>query len=75
MSIKLTTNCGECMHRDVCRYKNNAANAMKKLKDMNYGKGPNDDYGWDIMMANQHVDITFSCPDFRKYDPIVLHRG
>lgn len=71
--IKLSTDCGECAHVGVCRYKHNARYAMDKLKNMIYGKGPNDDYNWDIMMAHEHVDIVFSCPNFnRKQD--VLYR-
>lgn len=62
--IKLETKCGDCIHYNVCKHKNNAQYAMDKLKKTTYGKGPNDDYAWDIMMENQHVDITFSCPDF-----------
>lgn len=64
--IKLTTNCAECSHEKMCRYKNNAKYAMEKLKKMTYGRGPNDDYDWDIMMQHEHVNITFSCPDFDK---------
>jgi hypothetical protein len=48
----------------TCKYKNNAAYAMKKLKEMTYGNGPNDDYNWDIMTQHEHVDIVFSCPHF-----------
>lgn len=66
MSIKLTTNCDECAHKAMCKYKNNAQYAMEKLKDMNYGTGPNDDYSWDTMMEAEHVNITFSCPMFMK---------
>lgn len=39
---------------------------MKKLKEMRYGDGPNDDYDWGIMMEHYNVDITFSCPHFEK---------
>lgn len=64
MSIKLTTDCNNCIHKDMCKYKNNALHAMDKLKTTIYGDGPNDDYYWDIMMQHEHVNITFSCPDF-----------
>ena len=62
--IKLSTDCKKCMHAKVCKNKDNALHAMEKLKNSNYGKGPNYNYDWDIMMNHKNVDITFSCPDF-----------
>ena len=62
--IKLKTDCKDCIHAKVCKNKDNAKNAMKKLNDTRYGDGPNDDYNWDIMMDFKHVDIEFSCPEF-----------
>ena len=62
--IKLSTDCKDCIMSKTCKYKNNAAHAMKKLKGMRYGDGPNDDYDWGIMMEHYNVDITFSCPHF-----------
>ena len=62
--IKLTTDCSECIMNKTCKYKNNAAYAMNKLKEMTYGTGPNDDYDWDTMMEVEHVNITFSCQHF-----------
>lgn len=64
--IELTTDCEKCIHATVCKNKNNAKNSMNKLKDMQYGEGPNDDYTWGTMMKHYNVDITFTCPDFRK---------
>ena len=64
--IKLKTDCAKCVHEKVCRNKNNAVNAMIKLKNMTYGNGPNDDYDWGIMMESKHVDIEFSCPDYME---------
>lgn len=64
--IKLATECGTCLHKDVCRYINNAKGDMLKLKNINYGTGPNDDYTWDTISGSHHVDITFSCPDYRN---------
>ena len=67
--IKLITDCKKCMHAAVCKNKDNAAHAMEKLKNMTYGDGPNDDYDWNTMMEHYHVDISFSCPDFRPEVP------
>lgn len=64
--IKLKTDCVKCLHEKVCKNKNNAVNDMNKLKIMQYGKGPNDDYDWAIMMEHRHVNIEFSCPDYCK---------
>ena len=64
--IKLATDCDKCIHKKMCRNKDNAKYAMERLKNMQYGKGPNDDYDWDTMMKARHVGITFSCPDFVK---------
>ena len=62
--IKLATDCKDCIHSKMCKNKDNAKYDMEKLKRTNYGKGPNDDYGWDLMISSRNVDITFSCPDF-----------
>ena len=67
----LTSNCEICSHIDVCKFKNNAKFAMAKLKNMTYGNGPNDDYDWETIMNQQHVNITFSCPDYR---PVIAPR-
>lgn len=64
--IKLKTNCNDCIHKKVCKNVNNARYNMTKLKDMQYGSGPNDDYNWDTMMEHHNVIIEFSCPDFEK---------
>lgn len=60
----LLTDCNKCIHKNICIYKDNAKSAMKRLKEMQYGEGPNDDYDWDTIMQNKHVSISFSCPDF-----------
>ena len=62
--IKLETKCEDCIMNGTCKYKNNALYAMNKLKSMDYGIGPNDDYDWDIMMEHLAVDVTFSCRHF-----------
>lgn len=67
--IKLITDCDKCIHNKMCKYRRNAELAMKKLKSMTYGTGPNDDYDWGTMMEFEHVDITFSCPDYVKATP------
>ena len=60
----LLTDCNKCIHEKICKYKDNAKNAMNRLKEMQYGEGPNDDYDWDTIMQTQHVTISFSCPNF-----------
>ena len=73
--IKLKTDCAKCLHEKVCKHKNNAVNAMIKLKNMTYGNGPNDDYDWGIMMESKHVDIEFSCPDYMENPRFsIVHR-
>lgn len=69
--IKLETDCNDCIYSKMCKNKDNAKNDMEKLKRTNYGKGPNDDYGWDLMMRSRNVVITFSCPDF---DDVAIRR-
>ena len=64
--LKLRTDSDKCIHSKVCRNKNNPKNAMKKLANTTYGNGPNDDYGWDVMMKSQNVDCSFSCPDYQE---------
>lgn len=63
--IKLTSDCEKCMHSNVCKYKNNAKNDMERLSLMTYGDGPNDDYNWSTMSESRHVNITFSCDNYR----------
>lgn len=63
--IKLKSDCEKCMHSDVCKYKNNAKNDMERLSLMTYGDGPNDDYNWSTMSESRHVNITFSCDNYR----------
>lgn len=62
--LKLLTDCDKCMYKRVCKYYGHPKQAMEKLKNTTYGDGPNDDYGWDTMMEHEHVDISFSCPDY-----------
>ena len=42
--IRLVTDCNTCIHKEVCKHKDNAKSDMEKLKNMIYGEGPNDDY-------------------------------
>ncbi|MCM1090054.1 MAG: hypothetical protein NC413_04370 [Muribaculum sp.] len=44
---------------------------MNKLKDTNYGSGPNDDYGWDVMSDHLNIKIEFSCPDYEERRPSI----
>lgn len=69
--LKLRTDCGKCSHNKVCKNKDNAKIAMEKLKGMNYGCGPNDDYDWDIMSNHLNILIEFSCPDYEERRPAI----
>lgn len=62
--IRLKTNCNNCIHNKTCKFKGHAEEDMKKLKNMIYGDGPNDDYNWDTMLESRHVNVDFSCPDY-----------
>lgn len=62
MSIKLTTDCKDCVHNAVCKYKDNALNAMERLKNKTFDVP----YTWEDSMNDLHVDITFSCQSFSK---------
>ncbi|MCM1179384.1 MAG: hypothetical protein NC347_03950 [Clostridium sp.] len=67
--LKLLTDCDKCIHGKVCKNKDNPKDAMGKLTNTTYGDGPNDDYGWDVMMKSQNVDVSFSCPDYQERKP------
>lgn len=69
--IELRTDCDKCSHVKVCKNRNNAKNAMEKLKNMNYGSGPNDDYGWDFMSEHSNIKIGFSCLDYEERRPVI----
>lgn len=73
--IYLETNCEECIHNEVCKNKNNAKHEYDRLRDLQYGKGPNDDYPYDIMMQANRVLITIKCPDFHKIEPVKRNGG
>lgn len=61
MSIKLATDCKDCVHEKVCKYKNNAVDAMNRFKSSIDGGSR-----WDDSMKNKHVDVVFSCPSFDR---------
>lgn len=63
--IKLTTDCGKCVHANVCKYRGCAESAMKKLKDTMYTPGRGG-YDWETESNYYHYDITFSCPMFTE---------
>lgn len=73
--FKLKTDCNKCSHVKVCKNQNNAKNAMEKLKSTNYGDGPNDDYGWDVMSDHLNIKIEFSCPDYEERRPAISIRS
>lgn len=73
--LKLKTDCDRCSHVKVCKNRNNAKQAMEKLKNMNYGSGPNDDYGWDIMSDHLNIKIEFFCPDYEERRPTIGRRS
>ena len=62
--ITLKTKCKNCIHNKMCKNRDNAETDMNKLKNMNYGKGPNDDYTWEDISNSRNVNIVFSCPDY-----------
>lgn len=65
--IKLVTNCEECIHNKICKFKNNAKTKMEYLKKIEYHNGfSNDVYDWETELERANVDVTFSCRDFRK---------
>ena len=70
--ITLKTNCDDCIHSNICRFKDNAKSDMERLKGTMYGKGLNDDYDWDTILKSRNVNVVFSCPDFKKKDVPIL---
>ncbi len=69
--LELRTDCSKCLHGKVCKNKDNAKFAMKKLKDTNYGSGSNGDYRWDAMSDHLNVKVEFSCPDYEERRPSI----
>ena len=70
--IKLKTDCTDCAHSKVCQYKHNARFAMDKLKKTYLHLSSNDVCTWEDKMAQDHVDIEFSCPDFARNQQTLL---
>ena len=68
--IKLKTDCETCMHKNICRFRDNAKSDVNKLKNINYGIGPNDNYDWDTISNSRHVTIEFSCMDYTRDNSI-----
>lgn len=58
--ICIVTECEKCYHEKVCKYANNAKNAMNKFKNTLYGDG----YTWKDKLLTLNVEVKFSCPDF-----------
>lgn len=70
MSINLKTDCEKCTHKNVCRNNGMAKIIGEKLKRINYGSGPNDDYDYGLMSDWYHVNIDISCADFEQVKPV-----
>lgn len=68
--IELKTDCKDCIHNKICKYKDNAKQYMEELKNMTYNTKHN--FNWDTMAAYDHVDITFSCPHFKNGKEIMF---
>ena len=60
--IILKTNCNDCIHEGVCKFKGNAKNEMNKFKNMNYLDE----------LQSRNVKVEFSCPDFEKKGKLPL---
>lgn len=77
--ISLRTDCDKCTHVKVCKNRNNAKAAVEKLKNTNYGSGPNDDdvielrtrLCWDAMSRHMNIEIDISCPDYEERRPTI----
>ena len=70
MSVNLKTDCEKCTHKKVCKNHSAALTFANKLKEINYGLGPNDDYSYDTMSDHYHVNIDISCKDFEQVKPV-----
>lgn len=65
--ISVKTDCGECSHSKVCQYKHNARLAMNKFKKEMFISGiSNEACTWEDKMAQDHVNVEFSCPDYKQ---------
>ena len=65
--IKLKSDCGDCTHSKVCRWKHNARFAMDKLKKETFISGEsNVACTWEEKMTQDNIVVEFSCPDFEK---------
>lgn len=62
--IKLATPCNEYIHSNVCKNKNQAETAAKRLKDVTFDESRYDGYGWETMSSTLRFDISFECRDF-----------
>ena len=73
--IKLKTDCVDCTHSKVCKWKHSARLAMDKLKKETFiSEESNEACTWEDKMTHDHVDIEFSCPDFEKKKEMLLKR-
>lgn len=68
--IITTSDCNECHHNAVCKYRGNPEKVMKKLKKTIYDiRDVNADYLFEQMMEQFNVNITICCPDFLQRQP------
>ena len=70
MGVNLKTNCKDCIHEKVCKNRGIAESFNKRLSELTYGCGPNDDYDWNTMSDCYHVKIDISCSDFERIIPV-----
>lgn len=70
--ISLETKCEDCTYNEICKYKDNAENAYKKLVDMKWDGGIDDAYYWDGAMAQRRVNVKFSCSMFNKKSEFIF---
>lgn len=73
--IKLKTDCSDCIHANVCHYKNNPKFAKDKLEKETFtSKISNDVSTWEVETERYHVNIEVSCPDFvKKNEPLIRY--
>lgn len=58
------TRCEECIHKQICKNKNQPNIFKEKVESSMYGKGPNDDYDIGIMSEHYDINIQIRCKNY-----------
>ena len=64
--LRLMNECDKCIHKNVCKYKNNQSILFDRLRTMPFDGNGDDERNWESMSYEFNVAIDFSCLSFKS---------